>query len=147
MKRAEELRSLSRDHHEALVIAKRLRQASNTDIRDVVSEFRRFWQVHGRRHFRIEEEILLPAYERFGDASDEAVVRVLTDHVTIRRRAAELDEDASITSKVLHELGHLLDEHVRYEERVLFPLIERALPPEHLAWLAAAIEEAEKEDA
>jgi hypothetical protein len=41
---------------------------------------------HGVRHFRIEEEILLPALATGGDPSDEAVVRVLVDCVWIRER-------------------------------------------------------------
>jgi hemerythrin-like domain-containing protein len=142
MKRAEELRSLSRDHHEALVIAKRLREAADSDISEVVAKFRRFWRGHGQRHFRIEEELLLPAYERFGNARNDAVVRVLTDHVMIRRRADELDRE-TVTTTALNELGQLLEEHVRHEERVLFPLIERAVPRDDLAALAAAMEEAE----
>jgi hemerythrin-like domain-containing protein len=50
--------------------------------------------------------------------------------------------DASTTE--LNELGELLSDHVRLEERELFPLIEQALDEAQLAELAAALAEAEQ---
>ena len=44
----------------------------------------------------------------------------------------------------LHELGSLLADHVRLEERELFPLIEAALPAATLVALATALEHAER---
>ena len=43
----------------------------------------------------------------------------------------------------LHELGGLLADHVRVEERELFPLIEQAMPADDLAVVASALEQAE----
>jgi iron-sulfur cluster repair protein YtfE (RIC family) len=40
----------------------------------------------------------------------------------------------------LHELGERLESHIRHEERVLFPMIEEALPMEELEQLATAVE-------
>ena len=37
----------------------------------------------------------------------------------------------------------MLNDHVRHEERVLFPLIEESLPPAELEALAQRIDEAE----
>lgn len=51
--------------------------------------------------------------------------------------SAELDTEA------LRELGRRLAEHVRVEERELFPLIEEALSPERLVRLADELERAE----
>jgi hypothetical protein len=45
---------------------------------------------------------------------------------------------------VLHELGTSLADHVRLEERELFPLIESALPAARLATVAAALEHGER---
>ena len=91
MKRAQALRQLSRDHHKALFVAQRLRRAKETDCEARATEFLDFWREHGHRHFQVEEELLLPAYERVASAEEEPVVRVLTDHVTIRRRAADIE--------------------------------------------------------
>ena len=51
-----------------------------------------FFDVHGALHFRIEEELLLPSFVRDGggEPTDEAIVRVLTDHVWIRARVQAL---------------------------------------------------------
>jgi len=144
MKRAEAMRQLSRDHHKALVVAQRLRRVEEPEVEASAREFLEYWREHGRRHFQIEEEVLLPAYERFATAQEDAVVRVLTDHVTIRRRAGDLEAGAETVSS-LRELGTLLDDHVRHEERVLFPRIEQALPSGELENLARAMERAESE--
>jgi hemerythrin-like domain-containing protein len=145
MKRAQALRQLSRDHHKALFVAQRLRRAEESDVEARALEFLDFWRDHEHRHFRVEEEVLLPAYERVSSAEEKSVVRVLTDHVTIRRRAADIE--AGVKSlRSLRELGTILEEHVRHEERVLFPRIEQALPPPELESLARALERAETEN-
>jgi hemerythrin-like domain-containing protein len=144
MKRAEALRQLSRDHHKALVVAQRLRRVEEPEVEACALEFLEYWRGHGRRHFQVEEEVLLPAYERVATAQEEPVVRVLTDHVTIRRRAADI-EAGTKSVRSLRELGAILDEHVRHEERVLFPRIEQALPAGELENLARAMERAESE--
>ena len=41
------------------------------------------------------------------------------------------------------KLGERLDEHIRHEERILFPAMERALSAEQLASLGRAVEAAE----
>jgi iron-sulfur cluster repair protein YtfE (RIC family) len=66
------------------------------------------------------------------------VARVLVDHVRIRRLASEVS-DALAPVELLQQLGHELEQHVRREERELFPLIERCLPEEELRQLAALL--------
>jgi hypothetical protein len=58
----------------------------------------------------------------------------------IRARAGTLDDSDVDGARVL---GELLTAHVRFEERVLFALLERALDDERLAALGAAVEAAE----
>ena len=45
----------------------------------------------------------------------------------------------------LRELGERLESHIRFEERVLFPMIEEALPVDELERLGAAFARAEAE--
>ena len=144
MKRSDALQPLSRDHHRALEAALKLRRASAEDAEEVSRQFLDFWREHGGAHFRIEEEVMLPAFARHGDHTDPRVVRVLTDHVAIRRRAADLDARGTPRPEDLKVLGEMLDAHVRHEERVLFPLIEQSLPAEALAELAQRVEDAER---
>jgi len=71
------------------------------------------------------------------------VVRVLVEHVDLRRRAADIAL-AEPRLDDLRALGDRLHAHIRHEERVLFPLIEDALPNAELAELAAALERTEQ---
>src|SRR4051794_35981299 len=102
VKRHEALAQLSRDHHEALFQAQRLRRATDEDIPVAVAGFLEFWRSVGHLHFRAEEEILLPSYAAYADAAGDAVVRVLVDHTLIRRDADAL-ESAELDR--VHELG------------------------------------------
>jgi hemerythrin-like domain-containing protein len=144
MKRSEALRELSRDHHRALEAALKLRRATDADAQQAAVEFLEFWRDHGALHFRLEEDVLLPGAASHLDPTDPDVVRVLTDHVEIRRRAGDLGDGADVGAAQLNALGEILTDHVRHEERVLFPMIEEALSDDELAALAQRVDEAER---
>lgn len=158
MKRSEALAILSRDHHHALVVAQKLNRAGDDSAAAARERFLEYWEAEGRRHFQLEEELLLPAYAAYGDARHPLVLRVLGDHVEIRALAAGVatiaSDPATPTNTAtarktatapldsLHELGAALAAHVRLEERELFPVIEAAMPAEELLELARALEAA-----
>lgn len=146
MKRTPALQPLSRDHHKGLAVAQRLRRACVDTAPEASVAFLDYWRTHGRHHFRTEEEILLPAFARYGDLWHPLVMRVLLDHLTIRTRAHELDENHDQPLQALQELGLQLADHIRLEERELFPLIENTLPVGPLARVAAELDQAERED-
>ncbi len=143
MKRDEALRPLSREHLGALIAAKALREA--TDAPDARRSFLRFWEQDGRRHFRIEEEVLLPGWALDGEVDRDGVARMLDEHLRIRRDALRL-EAGEVPAADLRALGDLLHDHVRFEERELFPRVEAALDEAALARLADRIERAEEQD-
>jgi hypothetical protein len=143
MKRDPALASLSHDHHQALFVAQKLRRATTQTATEARAAFLAYWEGHGRAHFRLEEEVLLPAYAAYGDPYHPLVARVLCDHVAIRSRADVLARDGISPVAALHELGVRLAEHVRLEERELFPLIEGAMPAAQLAAVSVALELAE----
>jgi hemerythrin-like domain-containing protein len=139
VKRSQELSPLSRDHHQGLFAALKLTRAKTEDAAAAREAFVEFWNSEGRNHFAIEEDLLLPAFARHVPADHESIVRVLVEHVDIRRRAQDLGD-----LDELHELGARLRAHIRHEEDVLFPLIEETLPHDELVALGAAIEAAER---
>jgi hemerythrin-like domain-containing protein len=143
VKRDDALTPLSRDHHQALARALRLRRATADDAADVREDVLRFWADHGARHFRVEEDVLLPGCAHRIDPEVPEVARVLTDHVWIRARMHDLAA-RDLDLGELHELGKRLEAHVRHEERVLFPLIESSLEPAELTALGAAVADAER---
>jgi iron-sulfur cluster repair protein YtfE (RIC family) len=138
VERHSSLEAFSRDHHIALVIAQRLKRALEATADEARSAFLSYWRSQGREHFREEEEILLPTFAGFGDPDAPVVAEVLIDHVRIRRFAMEL-ASGSPDVEVLHALGTRLEQHVRREERELFPLIEQAVPETELARLASLL--------
>ena len=144
MKRSEFLQNLSREHHRGLFVALQLRRATRASMTDARGAFLQFWHSEGGRHFRVEEEVLLPAYARHRPPDEPAVVRVLTEHVDLRRRAAEMEASTAPSLTDVHELGERLAQHIRHEERVLFPAIEGALSDAELSELARALERAER---
>jgi hemerythrin-like domain-containing protein len=144
MKRHAALQPLSRDHHVALVAAQRLRRASQADAAAARDNFLEFWHEHGAHHFRVEEEVLLPAFAAHGDPEEACVVRMLVDHVRIRQQAQRLEREGAPSVDALHALGTALERHVRLEEREVFGLIEAALPPEAAEELVAAVLRAER---
>lgn len=145
MKRSDALASLSRDHHHALVVSQKLRRADAATAREAADTFLTFWNDQGQRHFRLEEDVLFPGYATHGDAYHPLMLAALGDHVEIRSRAQQLAAAAAPEVAALQELGERLGEHVRLEERQLFPLIEETMPANELAALAAALERAERE--
>jgi hemerythrin-like domain-containing protein len=145
VKRHRALQPLSRDHHVALVAAQRLRRATANDAGAARSTFLEFWNEHGAKHFRVEEDVLLPAFAAYGDPGDARIARMLVEHVRIRAAAAALARgDADL--EALHALGTALEQHVRLEEREVFPLIEETLPEEAAERLVDAVLTAEAGD-
>jgi len=142
VKRDEALQPLSRQHLAALLAAKKLKEAD--DLEEATRAFRDFWHGDGRRHFRVEEEVLLPGWAMHAEVDQDGVRRMLDEHLAIRREALRL-EAGDATLEEARELGQLLHDHVRFEERQLFPCVEAGLGEADLARLAAAIEEAESE--
>lgn len=135
MKRADALQPLSRDHLKALLAAKRVVEAGDVDT--AATAFLTFWEVE-RDHFRIEEEILLPHWAAHAEVDVVAVERMLADHLAIRAGALRLERE-ELSLAELHALGTRLHDHVRFEERVLFGMIEDALDPAAMDRLGAAL--------
>lgn len=143
MKRHESLHPLSQHHHFALIQSLEIRRAAGqpsaqraSALRRVARKFLRFYEKTGKVHFREEEEILLPAYARHVRLDeDRDVMRMLAEHAAIRARvedlARKLELEAPIESDLV-ALGQLLHDHVRLEENVIFPRMEKVLSEDEL---------------
>ncbi len=136
IKRHPSLQPLSRHHFHGLVIAQNLlRVGTDPDglaIMDVQADLAEFWSSGGRDHFREEEEILLPVYSRYASLDRPEVSEMLLEHIRIRSLVDQIVTRQVESVAVMHELGALLRDHIRKEERVIFPLIEAALPTDEL---------------
>lgn len=120
MKRHQLLQSLSREHQPALSLAVRLKRA---DAGQAVSVFAQLDQPALLAHFEEEERDWLPLLL----ADDERPLRerTLAEHRQLRAQLAAISDGDSAQ---IADFAMTLEAHVRFEERELFPLIERHLP-------------------
>ena len=63
------------------------------------------------------------------------IIEMLLEHIKIRSAMDRLFNE-ELNNEEIRELGSLLYDHIRKEERILFPMIEAALPEAKLQKLA-----------
>ena len=123
MKRHPALEPFSRDHNTGLILARALQQAQESASDDA----RQAWDRELRDHFDEEVRLLGPLM------SEAQRTRMTQEHGEIERLIASLPKNRD-------RLGDLLHDHIRWEEREVFPWIEANASPDQLADLAKAAE-------
>jgi len=129
IKRNENIIKLSRDHHASLLFCWKLRQGVKHHINfdRMIKYVNYFWINHFAPHFGEEEAFL------FAPLKDDKVLKAIDDHEKIKEFIEALDGAGFHgTKEKLSQLADMVDEHVRYEERILFPHLESALSDEQL---------------
>lgn len=121
MKRHPALEPFSRDHNTGLILARALQQGHEHANEDA----RQAWDRELRDHFDEELRLLGPLM------NEGQRTRMTEEHGEIERLIASLPKDSE-------RLGDLLHDHIRWEERELFPWIEANASPERLVDLAKA---------
>ncbi|MGH7846010.1 MAG: hemerythrin domain-containing protein [Candidatus Binatia bacterium] len=124
------LEPLIADHHRGITLALRCRKQALGQIRPMGSEglkataieFGAFVTRNLLGHFRAEEEILFPLVTQTHPEHTTLIQSLATDHEKIRRGAEHLASERNL-GKVLFDLADLLEQHIRREERELFPLV------------------------
>lgn len=124
MKRHPALQALSREHHTALVLAKACERAVQSGDAEMIEQTcKRAVQVFSDEmepHFQIEEQSFLPLLRSI--EMQPLVEQTRADHQQLRSLIAGLQQS---NAQALGGFGKCLAEHVRFEERALFPAIER----------------------
>lgn len=140
LKRHESLKPLSRHHMIALHLALKLSRVgtdkSKLTPQEMKEELREFWEPNGQQHFREEEEVVLTAFAKYAPINRPEIIDMLLEHVTIRSLIDTILTSTTLELEQMHELSNILEAHVRKEERIIFPMIEKALPEEVLIELA-----------
>ncbi|TVQ62286.1 MAG: hemerythrin domain-containing protein [Phycisphaerales bacterium] len=137
IKRHEALQPFSREHLLGLSVARDLRQAPEAGreaSHEAVDRLLRLWGDELQGHFHDEERLLTPIID------DPALLKRLTnEHTHIAALTTEAREararNTAPDDALIRALGDALHDHIRWEERVLFPAIEHALTPEAAASL------------
>ena len=130
IKRDPRLIWLSRDHHDGLLIGWKIRQgiAYKVPTARIVDYVLNAFAAELEPHFAEEEDLI---FSRL-DKSDELRSRAEGDHTAIRSMMGKLNSSGVDTVAVLHEFAAMLQAHIRFEERILFPHVERTIPAEDL---------------
>jgi hypothetical protein len=107
VKRDPSLASLSRDHHQALAIAQKLRRTAADNSEEARQALLAFWQDDGRAHFRLEESALArdPAREL---AALHALGRRLDAHARLEERELFPLIESAMTATDLAALARAL---------------------------------------
>ena len=128
IKRSKELAPLSREHHDGLLFAWKIKQglANGTPVETLCNYTRWFWTNHLKSHFKNEETVLV----RFLPADNSLVLQMFKDHEQIRDLIISIDKEPGSNSLKL--LADFVNNHIRFEERELFVYAEKTLTQEQL---------------
>lgn len=129
MKRQEELRPLSRDHHHGLLCCWKIREGLRRGV--PAERIKRyadwFWASHLEHHFELEERYVFPILGEHHRMVQTAVA----EHHTLR----ELFATELADQQILDRIAVTLDLHIRYEERILFNTLQEVATPGQWAQL------------
>jgi hemerythrin-like domain-containing protein len=133
---------LTHDHHHVLARVRRLKEAvdkgDEAELWRAAQGFVDFFHDEGELHFREEEEQLIPL---FGDTLPPEAVTMLEDHVILKDLIRGLAHEANVAHvepETAQRVAERFAAHVRFEEKVLFPMIERIASEAQLAEISLA---------
>ncbi len=139
---------LARDHYEGLLLVQQLRESDRnmmvgwpSTTADRARFVARFYDEHLKEHFEVEEKALFPVVAENVDQARRVVTELLGEHRLIEHsigRFRSAIEPQSADS--LLKFADLLENHIRKEDRVLFPLIEEFASQEILDRIEQAID-------
>ena len=137
MERHPALYILSHDHHKGLILAQQLKKGA-PQYKGMPSTLEgkkeytiSFYDTELVKHFEDEEKILFPSAVKSDDEIDSLVKEVISEHRKIESLINDLKKNYDVVG-LLDELGRLLENHIRKEERNLFPKMEEKLSEKEL---------------
>ncbi|MEJ6980346.1 hemerythrin domain-containing protein [Pedobacter sp. P351] len=127
MKRNKNLIELSRDHHHGLLLGWKIKEGlkRNVSVGELANYVSHFAGEALIPHFEEEENQVLI----YLDSDDEYRKRTIREHSEIRDLINNLPEN---DKDILLKLADLIEAHIRFEERELFPYIEKTLSVQQL---------------
>jgi len=134
MKRAEQLQGLSREHHDSLVMAKRMfevvEKGNDDELLEAIKKVKDYYENELEVHFQHEERtIFAPIYKEYKEHVVLAT-GLLKEHGAIRMLIPQLTLENA--KEGLTMFAEVLKKHTRTEERELFPIIEKLFTEEQL---------------
>ncbi|MBL7758391.1 MAG: hemerythrin domain-containing protein [Chitinophagaceae bacterium] len=113
---------LREEHRYGLLFCWRVREGlkQGVDAQRISWYVRSFWSQHLSLHFKDEESAL------FRYQSTPVFQKMLQDHLLLHDRIMKIISADFVQPGQLTELIHLLDEHIRFEEKELFQYLKTA---------------------
>ncbi|MFN3760414.1 MAG: hemerythrin domain-containing protein [Algoriphagus aquaeductus] len=131
LKRHPALHHLSHDHHHGLLLCWKIRQGFKLDVEhDRMKTYCEwFWENHLQAHFEEEEKLIFPILPE----DDPMIRQALSEHKRLRKLFFTWENPA----KTLGQIEEDLEKHIRFEERVLFSVIQEKASATQLEVIAA----------
>ena len=136
MKRTNQLQPLSRQHHLGLNLSRHAKESLD-EPEDITKHWHNLTSYINdmQYHFEIEDNLIANALEPYRDTQpDVASVLETLDgqHKQLYRLMNTVEQSQKsgtkdVTVAQVHELGTLLYDHIRFEERELYPTVEKYL--------------------
>ncbi|MFZ1368861.1 MAG: hemerythrin domain-containing protein [Ferruginibacter sp.] len=132
MKRDEAIAPLSREHHSTLILAQLLKQHAPAynglpkTVADKISYAQEQFNTTIQHHFQ-REESMLEITKGIHPEIDVLAGEIKSEHRQLTALFNSLDTAAE-REQTMDTLANLLQEHIRKEERVLFPLLQQHCP-------------------
>lgn len=143
IKRDQNIVRLSREHHFGLLFGWKLRQGIKFGVapKRMQEYVRYFWAHHLQEHFETEEKVLFP------NSADTLVARALQEHRAIQKLIQEIGEAIQPSTAQLNAIADLVSDHIRFEERALFPHLESTLTEVQLMNVGRQLDDLHREPA
>ncbi|MCP8688816.1 hemerythrin domain-containing protein [Marinobacterium sedimentorum] len=144
MKRVPQLRDLSDDHHQGLVLARKAKMAALGQKEpcgpEIWAEVEAVFRRELEPHFEIEESFIAEPLRAAGES--QLAQRLCDEHEALRQY---LMPGHPRTLDDLRLFGELLQQHIRFEERELFQVAQHKLTSEELGAVAQACHDRDRE--
>src|SRR5687767_12424649 len=136
IKRSTQLASLSREHHEGLLFAWKLRQGlcKATPVETLKNYCVWYWKHHINQHFHQEEDILL----KYIAPGNPMAKQLKEEHDNIRELILLISHRPDTIT--IGMLADFVSRHIRFEERTLFNYLEQNLSEKQLDEIRSQLE-------
>ena len=128
LKRSAHLTPLSRDHHNGLLLCWKIRQGlkHNIEYNRIVNYIEFCFENELKEHFDQEEKLVFSLIK----AGDLEIRKAMDQHEQLKTMIMKLLADTETDKALLTRFADELEQHIRFEERSLFPYIERNADPD-----------------
>lgn len=119
---------LSHEHHHGLIFCSRLKKADKAKDETIRAYILDFWENYLVAHFANEEKCFLPYLDK-----EELTLQFLDEHQKIKAIIEEIKVAKTDLRVLAATYGQMLNDHIRFEERLFFPWLEQKLTPDQFA--------------